>query len=153
MALQQTDYVLGHTTVEQQRQEETGHSRRAAKKLKPLFAPRASAQTKGVRGCFTLSDSDMDEQIDNPTTSMVVFLPIGTSVQSSSGSRVHHRSRQHSPTIRRDEHGRIRRILDSCRRLEKAGLRDVRNRLLLCDVQLACQKIHRVLNRTTVGVG
>ena len=44
------------------------------------------------------------------------------------------------------------RVLDSRRDLEKAGLRDVRHRLVFCDVQLAGHKVHRILNGPAVGV-
>src|SRR5215469_6835965 len=47
----------------------------------------------------------------------------------------------------------IRRVPDGGRNLQKAGLRDLRDRLVLRDVQLASQKVHGVLDRPAVDIG
>src|SRR5262249_23841963 len=63
--------------------------------------------------------------------------------QASAGSSVYDRPSQHARTVGSDQDRCIRRILDGRRNLQKVGLRDLRNRLVPCDVQLARQKVHR----------
>jgi len=65
--------------------------------------------------------------------------------------RVDHSSSQHA--VGSDQHGCIRCILDSRGNLQKVGLRNLRHRLVLCDVQFVGQKVHRVLNGPAVGIG
>ena len=51
------------------------------------------------------------------------------------------------------EHGCVRGVLDCRRNLQETGLGDLRLGLILCDAQLDCEKLHRVLNRPAVNVG
>src|SRR5215467_5932938 len=75
------------------------------------------------------------------------------SIQCRTCGCVDHSPGQHACTVGSDQYRCIRRILDSRGNPQKVGLRDLRHRLVLRNVQLAGQKIHRVLNAPAVGVG
>ena len=77
----------------------------------------------------------------------------GGLIQHGSRRRVDHSSSQHAGAVGSDQHGCIRCILDSRGNLQKVGLRNLRHRLVLCDVQFVGQKVHRVLNGPAVGIG
>ena len=76
-----------------------------------------------------------------------------SSVEGSAGSGVYNRPGYHARTVGRDQDRCIRRILDGRWNLKKVGLRDLRNRLVLCDVQLARQKVNRVADGPAVDIG
>src|SRR5262249_45179161 len=72
------------------------------------------------------------------------------SIQRPSSRCIYYRGGQHSGEVGSDQDCCICGVLNSCRNLQEVRLRDLRNRLVLCDVELVDYHVHRVLNRPAV---